>query len=92
MKREEIAEYVNEYYLNEFGEAYVDSGERMIGIAYTTFDYPDGHMDEVQVWYDSETLELVTEVNGEEVERIDYAPEDIMFIDFDAVVNDWEVE
>lgn len=91
MSRREIEAYVNEYYLDEFGEVYIDNGERMIGIAYTEFERVGGGIDEVQVWYDTERLELVTEVNGKEVERIAYAPEDIVYIDFDTVVSDWEV-
>lgn len=93
MKREEVAKCINEYMLNEFGKEYALTNERLVGLAYTTFnEEEDGRCDEIQVYYDMESLRLITEINGEVVEDIDYPPEWIRYASFNELVGEWITE
>lgn len=79
-----------DYYWREFGEVtspsdLSDHGE--IPLAYTTLtDYEIP----IQVSLNIDTLEMVTYIDGEVKETIPVDTEDVLIMDFDSLICDWQ--
>lgn len=93
-----LVEYLNNYYkreeLKSEGETtkqYIDSvlekGER-ISLAYTTTTTTQELP--IQVEYDVKTRHMITSVNGEVVEDIEFSIEDLNAIEFSGLTGEWE--
>lgn len=93
-----LVEYLNNYYRREElkpdGETtrqYIDSiltkGER-ISLAYTTTTTTSELPIEVE--YDVKTRHMITSVNGEVVEDIEFSIEDLNDIEFSGLTGEWE--
>lgn len=70
-----LEEIVREYVNDEFDVEWEDDGKRRIGVLYTE----DEDENEIQIWIDRETLEIIKEVNHGEVARYQSTMEELQY-------------